>query len=127
MKFVLFFLSIFSMAASQVSLQTLSADSNKNITVKALDSNKDVSTFYIAIQDSVAPHIHKTHTEIVQVISGEASFRLGAKEFLVKAGDYIFIPKNTVHSARVRSAEPLIVLSIQTPKFNGKDRHFTTH
>lgn len=102
----------------------MEGDTSKNITVKKLDSNDDVSTFYISIKSSVKAHVHKEHTEIVQVVSGKAQMRLGEKTFTIAAGDYVFIPKNTVHAVEVISKEPLVVLSVQTPKFVGKDRHF---
>jgi len=37
-------------------------------------------------------------------------------------GGSIFIPQNTWHYVKVTSAEPLKVLSIQAPNFDGKDR-----
>ena len=39
-------------------------------------------------------------------------------------GDIIFIPMNTVHSLKVTSSIPVKVLSVQSPRFDGKDRIF---
>lgn len=49
---------------------------------------------------------------------------LGDKTFKVKKGDMIFIPINTVHSLKVTTSIPLKVLSVQSPRFDGKDRIF---
>ena len=47
---------------------------------------------------------------------------LDEKEFVVRKGDFVFIPKNTPHSVKVISNVPLKVLSVQAPFFDGKDR-----
>jgi mannose-6-phosphate isomerase-like protein (cupin superfamily) len=49
---------------------------------------------------------------------------LEEKKFEIKHGDVIFIPKNTFHSVKTTSKEPLKVISIQAPYFDGKDRVF---
>ena len=56
------------------------------------------------------------------MIGGEATMRLGEEERIVKAGDTIIIPPGTVHSARVTSRDPLRVISVQSPYFDGSDR-----
>lgn len=48
--------------------------------------------------------------------------KLGDKEFEIRQGRLVFIPKGTVHSAKATSKELLKVLSIQAPNFDGKDR-----
>lgn len=49
---------------------------------------------------------------------------LNGTEYKIKAGDYFFIPKGSLHYVKVTSAMPLKVLSIQSPFFDGKDRVF---
>jgi mannose-6-phosphate isomerase-like protein (cupin superfamily) len=56
------------------------------------------------------------------VQSGEGVMKMNDKEFLIKPGDVIFIPKNTLHSVIVKGKKPLKVLSIQSPRFDGDDR-----
>jgi mannose-6-phosphate isomerase-like protein (cupin superfamily) len=49
---------------------------------------------------------------------------LGKQKIKLQAGMQVSIPKNTVHSVIVTSRKPLRVISVQSPKFDGKDRHF---
>jgi mannose-6-phosphate isomerase-like protein (cupin superfamily) len=58
------------------------------------------------------------------VLEGSGQMTLGTKGFGIKKGDVIFIPKNTVHSVISMGDQPLKVISIQAPKFDGKDRVF---
>lgn len=67
-------------------------------------------------------HYHATHTEQVIVLSGEADMMLGDQNIHIKAGDVVFIPKGTPHSVNVTSAEPLKIISVQAPLFDGTDR-----
>lgn len=67
-------------------------------------------------------HYHATHTEQVIVLSGEADMMLGDQKIHIKTGDVIFIPKGTKHSVNVTSAEPLKIISVQAPLFDGTDR-----
>lgn len=92
------------------------------ITNKNLFNDSLSSSFCIIIKNEVKAHKHIRHSEHVIVQSGEAVMRLGEKEFNIKEGDVIFIPKGTVHAVIVKGKKPLKVLSIQTPYFDGNDR-----
>lgn len=92
------------------------------ITNKNLFNDSLSSSFCIIIKNEVKAHKHIKHSEHVIVQSGEAVMRLGEKEFNIKEGDVIFIPKGTVHAVIVKGKKPLKVLSIQTPYFDGNDR-----
>ncbi len=82
------------------------------------------SSFCIVIKKEVKAHKHLTHAEHVVVLEGTAQMRLGDKQFEIKKGDVIFIPKNTVHAVKNTGKVPLKVLSFQAPNFDGKDRVF---
>jgi mannose-6-phosphate isomerase-like protein (cupin superfamily) len=98
-----------------------SPDAKKNF-VKALHSDSLSSSFIIEIPAEVKLHCHAHHTEQVVVLSGEADMRLGDQNIHIKAGDVVFIPKGTPHSAKVTSPFPLRIISIQAPYFDGSDR-----
>ncbi len=54
------------------------------------------------------------------VIEGEGEFRVGDETRQVGPGDFIFIPKNTLHD-RVRTSTPTMsTLSIYAPLFDRK-------
>lgn len=95
---------------------------NTNITSKQLFTDSLSSSFVIIIKSEVKAHKHLYHSEHVIVQSGEGIMKMSDKEFLIKPGDVIFIPKNTVHSVIVKGKKPLKVLSIQSPRFDGNDR-----
>lgn len=95
-----------------------------NVHVRMLNSDSLVSTFSIWIKKEVKAHKHAAHSETIYILEGEGEMKLGSQVFIVKKGDYVFIPKNTVHSVIVTSKIPMKVLSIQAPEFDGSDRIF---
>ncbi|GAB5538787.1 MAG: hypothetical protein Salg2KO_08900 [Salibacteraceae bacterium] len=101
--------------------------SYENVHSYEIDSDPLASTYLIWVKKSVAPHKHAEHTEVVYVLQGEGkmTFNSGAKNEYsrnIEPGDYIFIPKNTIHSVTVTSGSPMKVLSVQSPQFDGSDR-----
>ncbi len=90
--------------------------------VKPLFSDSLSSSFCILIPNEVKAHQHIYHSEQVYVLEGEGKMKLGDKSFLIKKGDLIFIPKNTVHSVKCNSDKALKVISVQSPYFDGSDR-----
>jgi mannose-6-phosphate isomerase-like protein (cupin superfamily) len=100
-------------------IQSPTPDRNYN---KPLYSDSLSSSFYIEIPKEVKPHYHANHTEQVIVLSGEADMMLGDQKIHIRKGDVIFIPKGTKHSVTVTSAEPLKIISVQAPYFDGSDR-----
>ena len=65
-------------------------------------------------------HSQPDHDEIVIVIEGEGEFRVGDETRQVGPGDFIFIPRNTLHG-RVRTSTPTMsTLSIYAPFFDRK-------
>lgn len=122
------FLFIFVLIGANLIAQGVtSTDSIKSPTPdknysKALYSDSLSSSFVIIIPKEVKPHYHAAHTEQVVVLSGEADMMLGDQNLHIKSGDVIFIPKGTKHSVTVTSTEPLKIISIQAPFFDGSDR-----
>lgn len=122
---LLFFLFPFFATAQNQSLDTIKAPANYDgIYVRMVASDSLSSSFVIFFKKEVKKHKHATHTENVYILEGEGEMLLGDKIFKVKKGDMIFIPMNTVHSLKVTSSNPVKVLSVQSPNFDGKDRIF---
>lgn len=122
-SFLLFLLPGLAFAQNQLSTDTISAPATtENVYSKPLYSDSLSSSFLIIVKHDVKLHKHEFHSEQVYVISGEADMMLGDKIIHIKAGDMVFIPKGTPHSAKVTSAEPLKIISVQAPYFDGKDR-----
>jgi mannose-6-phosphate isomerase-like protein (cupin superfamily) len=95
-----------------------------NIHVYKLDTDKNKSAVIIWIKKGVKAHKHEYHSETLVVLEGTAEMKVGDNSHMIKAGDYINVPENTVHSVLVTSEIPLKVISIQSPEFLGKDRVF---
>jgi len=97
----------------------------ENIHVQKLNSDSAQTSFVIWIKKAVKAHYHAFHTENIYVIEGKAEMTLNDSTFIVRKGDYLNIPKGSIHSVtKVYGKKPLKVLSIQSPEFMGKDRIF---
>ncbi len=119
--------SFFSLQAQWVTNlnEFTTQESFDNIKVIQLDDADDASSFVIWVKEHVREHYHEKHTEVVYVMEGFGIMTLGDKSNPIEKGDYIFIPKGTPHSVRVTNNQTLKVISIQSPHFDGTDRHFT--
>ena len=62
-------------------------------------------------------HIQPNHDEVVLVLRGECGFRVGEETRRVKAGDLMFIPRDTVHGPIVDSGQ-VALLSVFAPFFD---------
>lgn len=94
----------------------------ENVTVHSMCSDTHESAYLIWVKDSVKPHYHQKHTELIYVISGRGNFYVGQEVYRLKEGDFVRIPEGSIHSFKTTSSEEVKVISIQTPEFKGKDR-----
>ena|ERR1043165_4998695 len=127
MKHLLFIFLFLPLAASAQyqNLDTVKAPgAYDNIYSRLVASDSLSSSFVIYVKKEVKKHTHSEHTENVYILEGEGEMLLGGKTFNVKKGDMLFIPMGTPHALKVTSSKPVKVLSIQSPKFDGKDRIF---
>lgn len=125
MKTLVFFVFLLPVALFSQTLETSSVivkEEYENISVKPLFTDSLASSFMIFIKKEVKAHKHIQHSEHVYVLEGTGTLTLGMQQQQVKAGDLIFIPKNTIHSLKVTSTTPMKVISTQSPHFDGTDR-----
>lgn len=113
-------------AQTHLSVDTLTPGQDfENVFSKKIAEDSLQSTFVIWIKKDVKGHFHQEHTENILVLEGKAEMLFDGKRIVVKAGDYLNIPKGTQHSVtKVLSKKPLKVISIQSPNFDGTDRVF---
>jgi quercetin dioxygenase-like cupin family protein len=64
---------------------------------------------------SVPAHYHKTHAETFYVLAGEVEWTIGGETRIVKGGDAVHIPPNTVHSVKVVGDEKMHSLMLSDP------------
>ena len=67
-------------------------------------------------------HIHHSCDELVYVLEGEFLFLVGERQASVPPGTFVFIPRGTVHAAKVIGTEPGKVLAAYIP--GGQERIF---
>lgn len=61
------------------------------------------------------PHSH-VYEQIVYLVSGRAKFVVGDDELIMEPGDMLVVPPNVEHWAQTLGDEPVVDLSIFTPK-----------
>ena len=83
---------------------------------------RDSSVNLWQIQESIPPHLHQEHEEIIIVERGSAETRIGDRVVVLRAGDVLVIPRGTPHSARRLGSEPAAGYSVFSPAFDGRDR-----
>lgn len=99
-------------------LETDQATANDPIKRMFLCDGEHVSANVNILEDiEDAIHIQPFHDELVLILEGECGFRVGDETRRVKAGDLIFIPRDTVHGPIVDHGR-VAVLSIFGPFFD---------
>ena len=97
----------------------------ENILVEKISEDELHSTYLITIKNNVPLHLHKSHSENIVVIDGEAIMKIGDDTLKILPKDQITIPKGTIHEViRVIGKRSLKVISVQSPKFDPSDRYF---
>jgi mannose-6-phosphate isomerase-like protein (cupin superfamily) len=81
------------------------------------------SVHHLSTTTGVNPHVHRTHDETVVILSGTGRIHVGETERDTSPGLTLVIPRGTVHSLEVFEGT-VEAVSIFTPPFDGKDRHF---
>lgn len=77
-------------ADAEVVVTKLQSEGRYSITI-----SRWLSTF------EVPPHCHKDHAETFYVLDGQVEWTVEGETHILKAGDALYVPPNTVHSVRV--------------------------
>ncbi|HKR71885.1 MAG TPA: cupin domain-containing protein [Streptosporangiaceae bacterium] len=64
---------------------------------------------------SVHVHVHDGEDEMFYVIAGELAGTCGEQTWTARPGSFVFVPRDTLHSLTVISAEPAVALVITGP------------
>lgn len=65
-----------------------------------------------------ALHTQASHDEIVVVVAGDVEFRVGDEKRRVGPGDFIFIPRDTIHGPIIEPGQRFAALSVFAPFFD---------
>jgi uncharacterized cupin superfamily protein len=61
------------------------------------------------------PHIHQFEDECFYVLEGALTFQAGGQTVYAKPGDFIHVPRGTVHSVKNEGKEPARTIIITSP------------
>lgn len=67
-----------------------------------------------AIESNV---IHRQCDEFIYILQGELMFNLNGNSFLLKSGEHVNIPQNTIHGSINQTNDNVKVLSVCSPPF----------
>jgi Cupin domain/Carboxypeptidase regulatory-like domain len=69
------------------------------------------SSTLVQTKDAVAEHTHAEADEIIYVVAGEGTHRMGGRDMPLAAGSFVFVPRGDTHTLTRRGSRPLIFLS----------------
>ena len=64
------------------------------------------------LREPLAQHVHADADELVYVLGGEGTHKIGGKDVGLQAGVFAVVPRGTPHSFTRRGSRPLIFLSV---------------
>ncbi len=68
------------------------------------------------------PHVHTREDESFVCLAGRLDVHLGGEDFVLGHGDYLFLPRDVVHTFRNSTDEEARVLSVVSPA--GLERYY---
>jgi mannose-6-phosphate isomerase-like protein (cupin superfamily) len=90
--------------------------------VEELGRSEHVSQHVGAIRTAERPHRHDRHDQLVVMVRGHGTMRIGDETRPLGEGSVLFVPKGVVHAFANTGPEPAIALLVYAPPFDGKDR-----
>jgi mannose-6-phosphate isomerase-like protein (cupin superfamily) len=72
----------------------------------------DATTRVLQIKDALAVHTHSALDEVIYVVAGEGSVRLGTQATAISAGSLAVVPRGVPHALERKGRNPLTVLSV---------------
>ena len=94
------------------------------VKVIPLYENPDHTTLLIQVNTRMRAHFHSDHDEWVYLLEGGGTFRVAGHPHEVKPGDVMVIPRGAIHSFENKAAGATAVVSVISPRFDGKDRRY---
>jgi mannose-6-phosphate isomerase-like protein (cupin superfamily) len=76
----------------------------------------------IQVREPVAAHAHEEADEFLYVIAGEGSSNLGGREWRLKAGVFMMVPRGITHTLIATGRNPLMLLSTRAGEACGAAR-----
>jgi mannose-6-phosphate isomerase-like protein (cupin superfamily) len=75
----------------------------------------------LQLREPLAEHTHSNGDEVLYLVAGEATHKVGGREAKLEPGTYSLVPRGVPHSITRRGSNPIVLLSIETgqPCANG--------
>ncbi len=78
---------------------------------RALGCSGATASRLIRARDSVSIHTHADADELIYIVAGDATLKLGDKEQNISPGWFSMVPRGTAHSLTRRGRNPILILS----------------
>jgi mannose-6-phosphate isomerase-like protein (cupin superfamily) len=65
----------------------------------------------VQLRDPLAEHTHADQDEVIYVVAGEGSHRVGGRDYQLSGGVFSVVPRGTAHSITRRGRQPLVIIS----------------
>jgi mannose-6-phosphate isomerase-like protein (cupin superfamily) len=86
--------------------------------VKPLAIGQDMAAAVVRSASADGLHRQPNHEELLIVLEGEGDFQVGEETRTVRTGDFVFVPRDTVHGTVATRVEPLTYLSMISPRID---------
>ena len=86
--------------------------------INGKDTHEAYSLFEYAIPartDGPPPHVHTREDESFICLAGRLDVHLGGEDFTIGTGDYLYLPRDVVHTFRNTCDEEARVISVVSP------------
>jgi quercetin dioxygenase-like cupin family protein len=95
----------------------LNATEARSGVTRRVFSGEGATLAWTTLEPGHTPRPHAHHFEqVVYIVQGTVRFAVGEEQLLMKAGDMVVIPPNVEHCAETVGDEPVVDLSVFTPK-----------
>ncbi|MBN1533649.1 MAG: cupin domain-containing protein [Spirochaetes bacterium] len=106
-------------------LERVEVTADLKIGLEPVFVNGTVSVNIGVVPSGVPDHYHRISDEVYYIHKGQGTMRLGDTRRDVAEGDFISIPRGTVHGLVKRGGGELIIFVITSPPFDPEHDRFT--
>ncbi|HEX2344020.1 MAG TPA: carboxypeptidase regulatory-like domain-containing protein [Vicinamibacterales bacterium] len=79
-----------------------------------LGCTDSMTSTLIQLREPLGEHTHNDGDEVLYIVAGEATHKVGGREFKLEPGTYSLVPRGVPHSITRRGSNPVVLLSIET-------------
>jgi quercetin dioxygenase-like cupin family protein len=95
---------------------------DEDLRAEPLVESEEFSAYLLQFRTGEPRHIHCGHDQTFIVYRGQGEIYIDDQRRVCRPGDVFHIPRGTPHYCVNTASEPLVVVNLFTPPFDGKDR-----